>query len=39
MISEIARKQFADYCLEILKKYPYDIYSDNIKDIDPMNIQ
>ncbi|MBN2590898.1 MAG: hypothetical protein JXA96_13620 [Sedimentisphaerales bacterium] len=38
MIGEMAIKEMADYCLESLKKYPYEIYSDKIKDINPMNI-
>ncbi len=38
MMSEIAIQKMEDYCMETLKKYPYEVYSDRIKDIDPMNI-
>lgn len=38
MMSEMAIRHMADYCMETLKKYPYEVYSDRIKDIDPMNI-
>jgi hypothetical protein len=37
-MSQQGNKIFDDACLEALKKYPYEIYSDKIKDIDPMNI-
>ena len=32
-------KKFTDYCLEILKKYPYEMYPDKIEDIDLTNIR
>ncbi len=38
MMSEMAIQNMEDYCMETLKKYPYEVYSDRIKDIDPMNI-
>ncbi|MHC4072792.1 MAG: hypothetical protein ACYTGS_12300, partial [Planctomycetota bacterium] len=28
----------AKYSEELLRKYPYQIYADKIKDIDPLNI-
>ena len=39
MITELSEQNMKKYCLETLKKYPYEIYFDKIKDIDPMNIQ
>ena len=38
IMNEQGDKIFANYCLETLKKYSYEVYSDKIKDIDPMNI-
>ncbi len=38
MMSEMAIKKFDNYCLDTLKKYPYEVYVDKIKDIDPMKI-
>lgn len=38
MMSIIADKNMEDYCLDTLKKYHYEIFSDRIKNIDPMNI-
>ena len=39
IITEKSSKIMADYCIDALKKYTYEIYTDRIKDINPMNIQ
>ncbi|MEJ2646941.1 MAG: peptidylprolyl isomerase [Sedimentisphaerales bacterium] len=39
IMTEQADKGFADYCMERLKKYPYEIYKDKVKDIDPTNVR
>lgn len=36
--SELSKALIEKYGKELLKKYPYQIYADRIKDIDPLNI-
>jgi hypothetical protein len=38
IMSEQSKALIALYGKELLKKYPYQIYSDIIKDIDPLDI-
>ena len=38
MMSEQNKALIAQYGKELLSKYPYQIYADKIKDIDPLNI-
>ncbi len=38
MMSEQNKTLIAQYGKELLKKYPYQIYPDSIKDIDPLDI-
>ncbi len=38
IVSEQRNAALAKYRQELLKKYPYEIYADRIKDIDPLNI-
>lgn len=38
IMSELNKALIAQYGKELLKKYPHQIYSDKIKDIDPLNI-
>jgi hypothetical protein len=38
IITKKLKSFFISYGKELLKKYPYQIYSDRIKDIDPLNI-
>jgi hypothetical protein len=38
IIREKLKSYFAGYGKELLKKYPYQIYSDRIKDIDPLDV-
>jgi hypothetical protein len=38
IMNETGIKKMTHYCLDTLKKYPYEIYSDKIKDINIMNI-
>ena len=38
MAGEQKRAALAEYRKELLGKYPYEIYADRIKDIDPLNI-
>jgi len=38
MMSEQFKALIAQYGKELLNKYPYQIYDDRIKDIDPLNI-
>jgi len=39
MMSERREAIIADYGRQLLKKYPYKIYTDRIKNIDPLDIQ
>jgi hypothetical protein len=39
ILGEKRNKILADYRKELLQKYPYEIYADRIKDIDPLKIQ
>jgi peptidyl-prolyl cis-trans isomerase C len=39
IIGEKKNKILADYRKELLQKYPYEIYADRIKDIDPLKVQ
>jgi hypothetical protein len=38
MMSELNKALIAQYGKELLKKYPYQIYPDSIKDINPLDI-
>jgi len=38
MLDEQRKAALADYRKELLEKYSYEIYSETIKDIDPLNI-
>jgi hypothetical protein len=38
MMDEQFKALVAQYGKELLSKYPYQIYADKIKDIDPLNI-
>ncbi len=38
IVAEQRNAALAEYRQELLKKYPYKIYADRIKDIDPLNI-
>jgi hypothetical protein len=38
MMSEQSKELAAQYGKELLKEYPFQIYADRIKNLDPLNI-
>ena len=39
MLGEQKEAILADYRKELLQKYPYEIYADRVKDVDPLKVQ